>query len=186
MFRRACVSWLLGKPSFQNCCTQKECFVYGGAVSSDLQASYLNLNSCRDLPRIEAADNYTMAAAEGRAAWQRTNRHLNQEDSVRAPKLSHCPSLSKGQAEFCHPSAGRAVENIPSFYSTNSWGSSDSKIDAQWQQLNSSAQHHDYRSEYFGLDDVLGSRFKSAGLQALAVECSNVKGGTAGQCFIFL
>ncbi|CAK9882877.1 unnamed protein product [Sphagnum jensenii] len=78
-----------------------------------------------------------MAAAEGRAAWQRTNRHLIQEDSVRAPKLSHCPSLSKGQAEFCHPSTGRAVENIPSFYSTNSWGSSDSKIDTQWQQLSS-------------------------------------------------
>jgi len=32
MFRRACVSWLLGKSSFQNCFTQKECVVYRGSL----------------------------------------------------------------------------------------------------------------------------------------------------------
>ncbi|KAJ6806970.1 uncharacterized protein M6B38_106710 [Iris pallida] len=44
-----------------------------------------------------------MAAAEARAAWQRTaNRYLVQEDAKRAPKLACCPSSSSTQQHDPH------------------------------------------------------------------------------------
>lgn len=105
-----------------------------------------------------------MAAAEARAVWQRTatNRAV-QEDVVKAPKLAHCPSLKK--------------QDSHSYYLGNSWGSMDTKVDLP-RQINSST-HRDYRSEYFGAEDLLGSRFKP-GLQALAAERDNTKSGIPG------
>jgi hypothetical protein len=145
-------------------------------VITKLLFSLNDWNSCRELPKIEAAESLTMATV-----WQHKNYHLVQDDAPQAPKLAHCPTLMNAQAELCNPSTGHTVENSPSFY--NNWGSLDSK-DMKWQQLRSSAQHHDYHSESFDFNEVLGSHFKSAGLQALAVECSNAKDGSAGQCFM--
>jgi hypothetical protein len=53
----------------------------------------------------------------------------------------------------------------------------DTKVDLP-RQINSST-HRDYRSEYFGAEEVLGSRFKP-GLQALAAERDNTKCGIPG------
>lgn len=105
-----------------------------------------------------------MAAAEARAVWQRTAANkIIQEDKIRAPKLAHCPTQ---KSQDCH-----------SFYSSSTWGSLDTKVDFP-RQLSPSGQR-DYRSEYLGLDEILGSRFKP-GLQALAAERSNIKSGSAG------
>ncbi|KAG0575417.1 hypothetical protein KC19_5G002400 [Ceratodon purpureus] len=105
-----------------------------------------------------------MAAAEARAVWQRTatNRAV-QEDVVKAPKLAHCPSLKK--------------QDSHSYYLGSSWGSMDTKVDLP-RQLNPST-HRDYRSDYLGVEDVLGSRFKP-GLQALAAERGSTKNGSPG------
>jgi len=101
-----------------------------------------------------------MAAAEARVAWQRTavNRHIH-EDVVKAPKLAHCPSLKK--------------QDSHSYYLGNSWDSLDTKVDLL-RQINSST-HRDYRSEYFGGEDVCGMQFKPS-LQAFASERDNKKG----------
>lgn len=122
--------------------------------------SYLMVNR-------ELGDSDTMAAAEARAVWQRTaaNR-LIQEDTVRAPKLAHCPS--------------QKAQDSHSFYLSNSWGSMDTKVDLP-RQLSPSS-HRDYRSEYLGLEEVLGSRFKP-GLQALAAERGNMKSGSPGSLY---
>lgn len=101
-----------------------------------------------------------MAAAEARVVWQRTavHRHVH-EDVVKAPKLAHCPSLKK--------------QDSHSYYLGNNWDSLDTKVDLL-RQINSST-HRDYRSEYFGAEDVCGMQFKPS-LQALASERDNIKG----------
>lgn len=101
-----------------------------------------------------------MAAAEARVVWQRAavNRHIH-EDVVKAPKLAHCPSLKK--------------QDSHSYYLGNNWDSLDTKVDLL-RQINSST-HRDYRSEYFGGEDVCGMQFKPS-LQVLVSERDNTKG----------
>lgn len=123
-----------------------------------------------------------MATVEVRTMWQRTASNRFQEDSLRAPKLVHCPILPKTQSKICHPGMVQGVDYTPSYsYWTNSWGSFDTKT--VWQ---SPSAQCDYRSEYPVMDEVLGSRYmKPAGLQALATEKSvNTKSCSLGRLYI--
>ena len=114
-----------------------------------------------------------MATTDVRSMWQRTASNRVQDDTIRAPKLAHCPSFPKPQPEMCHYEMVRGVDQAPSYYWTNSWSSMDTKT--TWQM--SPSAFCDQRSEYLALDEFLGSRcLKPAGLQGLAAErTSDVK-----------
>lgn len=117
-----------------------------------------------------------MATTDARTMWQRI-----QEETLRAPKLSHCPILPKAQPEICQPGIARGFEHTPSYYWSNSWGSLDTKT--VW-QMSRSAQC-DNRFEYLALDEILESRCtKPAGLQEIAGQRgTSAKSGHPGQCF---
>ena len=115
-----------------------------------------------------------MTTSDARTMWQRTASNRVHDDTIRAPKLAHCPSLPKPQPEMCHSEMVRGVDPAPgSYYWTNSWSSLDTKT--MWQM--SPSAFCDQRSEYLALDEFLGSRcLKPSGLQELAAErTSNVK-----------
>ncbi|XP_024365845.1 uncharacterized protein [Physcomitrium patens] len=104
--------------------------------------------------------DYLMAAAESHAICQRAaEKRAVQEDTAKAPKLAHRPSL-------------KAQDSYSSF--GNSCGSMDTKVDLP-RQISSSA-HRDYRSEYLGVEDVLLSQFKPR-LQDIVAERSCTKLG---------
>lgn len=104
-----------------------------------------------------------MAAAESHAICQRAaEKRAVQEDTAKAPKLAHRPSL-------------KAQDSYSSF--GNSCGSMDTKVDLP-RQISSSA-HRDYRSEYLGVEDVLLSQFKPR-LQDIVAERSCTKLGISG------
>ncbi|WOK91365.1 hypothetical protein Cni_G00056 [Canna indica] len=61
-----------------------------------------------------------MAAAEARAAWQRTaNRCLVQEDAKRAPKLACCPSSTPQNDSSCESTGNAQDHLVPSFMPLN-------------------------------------------------------------------
>ena len=124
---------------------------------------------------------HSMVTTDARTMWQRTSSNRIQEETLRAPKLAHCPILPKTQPEICQPIIVRGFENTPSYYWSNSWGSLDTKT--VW-QMSPSAQC-DYRSDNLALDEILESRCtKPAGLQEIAAQQStNVKSGHQGPCF---
>ncbi|XP_020105407.1 uncharacterized protein LOC109721982 [Ananas comosus] len=76
-----------------------------------------------------------MAAAEARAAWQRTaNRCLVQEDAKRAPKLACCPSSSTEHQETTNENAANTQDHpIPSLMPLN-WNPTNSNLppDTKW------------------------------------------------------
>lgn len=126
-----------------------------------------------------------MATTDVRATWQRTASNRFQDDTVRAPKLAHCPSLPKPYPEPFHYEIVRGVDQAPSCYWSNSWSSLDTKSTA-W-QLSPSA-FCDQRSDCVALDEYLGSRcsLKPAGLQALTAERTSTAKLSPGQYFVYL
>lgn len=102
--------------------------------------SFLILASC-------SADDFVMAAAEARAAWQRTaNRCFVQEDAKRAPKLACCPSSSSSSKLQSEPSCGDAadVPNHPATFLPFNWNPSYSNLPPDtkwWLQLQPSFAH---------------------------------------------
>ncbi|KAF8380009.1 hypothetical protein HHK36_027478 [Tetracentron sinense] len=79
-----------------------------------------------------------MAAAEARAAWQRTaNRCFVQEDAKRAPKLACCPSSStssKPQFDGGHGDAASGRDHPTAGFMPYNWNPSNSNIppDTKW------------------------------------------------------
>eukprot|EP00262_Sarcandra_glabra_P008244 TRINITY_DN21568_c0_g1_i1.p1 TRINITY_DN21568_c0_g1~~TRINITY_DN21568_c0_g1_i1.p1 ORF type:complete len:488 (-),score=86.45 TRINITY_DN21568_c0_g1_i1:446-1909(-) len=78
-----------------------------------------------------------MAAAEARAAWQRTaNRCFVQEDAKRAPKLACCPSSSsKLQSDGCGGDTANAPDHTPAAtYMPLNWNPANSNLppDTKW------------------------------------------------------
>ncbi|XP_031503620.1 uncharacterized protein LOC116266528 isoform X2 [Nymphaea colorata] len=78
-----------------------------------------------------------MAAAEARAAWQRTaNRCFVQEDAKRAPKLASCPSASsKLQQDQCAGDGRNGVDHSGTYvFLPVNWSPSNSKLspDTKW------------------------------------------------------
>lgn len=109
-----------------------------------------------------------MATTDVRTMWQRTASNRLQDDTMRAPKLAHCPNLPKTHPETFHYEMVRGVDQAPSYYWSNSWSSLDTKT--AW-QMSPSALCDQRSSDCLALDEFLGSRcLKPAGLQALAAE----------------
>jgi len=106
-----------------------------------------------------------MAAAEARAAWQRTvNRCFVQEDAKRAPKLACCPSSSATQQyDSSNVNATNGQEHpAPNFVPLN-WNPMDSNLPADtrwWLQLQPSFGYQkDFASEQPNvLEDDSGKR----------------------------
>lgn len=78
-----------------------------------------------------------MAAAEARAAWQRTaNRCFMQEDAKRAPKLACCPNTtsSKSQSDSSRSDTGSATDDSSSAFVPVNWNSSNINLspDTRW------------------------------------------------------
>ncbi|PIA34720.1 hypothetical protein AQUCO_03700177v1 [Aquilegia coerulea] len=79
-----------------------------------------------------------MAAAEARAAWQRTaNRYFVQEDAKRAPKLACCPSASsssKQQVDVVPGDAANGAEHASAGFVPLNWNPSNSNLspDTKW------------------------------------------------------
>lgn len=78
-----------------------------------------------------------MAAAEARAAWQRTaNRCFMQEDAKRAPKLACCPNAtsSKSQSDPSHSDTESGTDNSSSAFVPVNWNSSNINLspDTRW------------------------------------------------------
>lgn len=106
-----------------------------------------------------------MAAAEARAAWQRTaNRCFVQEDAKRAPKLACCPSSSSTQQY--DPSNGNATnghnQSAPNFVPLN-WNPMNSNLppDTRWwlQMQPSFGCQKDFASEQMNvLEDEVEER----------------------------
>ncbi|XP_057834447.1 uncharacterized protein LOC131044964 isoform X1 [Cryptomeria japonica] len=96
-----------------------------------------------------------MAAAEARAAWQRTaNRCFMQEDAKRAPKLACCPGAasSKSQCDSSHCDSGNGVDHSSSVQLPNNWNSNmnmspETRWWLQWQP--SFGNQRDFMCENF-------------------------------------
>ncbi|KAF8412100.1 hypothetical protein HHK36_000055 [Tetracentron sinense] len=79
-----------------------------------------------------------MAAAEARAAWQRTaNRYFVQEDAKRAPKLACCPSSStssKPQLDGGHGDAANGPDHPTAGFMPHNWNVLNSNLppDTKW------------------------------------------------------
>ncbi|XP_031495604.1 uncharacterized protein LOC116261122 [Nymphaea colorata] len=77
-----------------------------------------------------------MAAAEARAAWQRTaNRCFVQEDAKRAPKLACCQSSSsKLQPDQCQGDAGNGVDQTGGHFVPLNWNPANFSLspDTKW------------------------------------------------------
>ncbi|KAK9145644.1 hypothetical protein Sjap_005547 [Stephania japonica] len=103
-----------------------------------------------------------MAAAEARAAWQRTaNRCFVQEDAKRAPKLACCPSSSSSSKPQVDAGSGDAAQPteqpIAGFVPLN-WNSSNSNLPPDtrwWLQLQPNYVHHqDFTREQLNVLDI--------------------------------
>lgn len=77
-----------------------------------------------------------MAAAEARAAWQRTaNRCFVQEDAKRAPKLASCSSSSsKPQCDASNGDAWNGPDHAPAGFMPLNWNPTNSSLppDTKW------------------------------------------------------
>lgn len=112
-----------------------------------------------------SADDTVMAAAEARAAWQRTaNRCFVQEDAKRAPKLACCQSSSSFRVQS-EPSCGDAadVPNHPATFLPFNWNPTYSNLPPDtkwWLQLQPGyAQQKDFTNEQqSSLSKLEGSR----------------------------
>eukprot|EP01018_Ginkgo_biloba_P023136 Gb_31873 [translate_table: standard] len=82
-------------------------------------------------------NDYIMAAAEARAAWQRTaNRCFVQEDAKRAPKLACCPSAGplKSQSDPSHCDSGSGTDQSAASLLPVNWNSTNINLspDTRW------------------------------------------------------
>ncbi|KAF5198486.1 Transmembrane protein [Thalictrum thalictroides] len=107
-----------------------------------------------------------MAAAEARAAWQRTaNRYFVQEDAKRAPKLACCPSASsssKSQVDVGPGDATNGPEHPSAGFVPLNWNPSNSNLSPDtkwWLQLQPNYGHQrDLMSEQLNVLEVELSR----------------------------